>query len=181
MKNQAFVFIISILVVSCKKEEIWPFGDLWKGAQTFGYVQAQRNGEIWDASASLTKWETKPDFFEVGFLAYFKSDSTLAESMSLQNIPIAKGSYNVYRTIGLGGTWIDSLGAIYVLRYDDVPRATYFPDNDRNSRLWVDEIDTISGTISGRFDLFFKKDTADKVTKYPSHIHFENGVFQARF
>jgi hypothetical protein len=182
MRRLTYLIVFLILIFTyCKKEEIWPYGETWKGPQDYGYVQALRNGEAWEASASLHLRENKPNYCEIEFYSYFKSDSILAESLGLISVPIEKGTYNVHHTIGLGGTWVDSVSSLYVLLYDDVPRATYFPDSNKPNRLWIDAIDTLSGTISGRFDLFFKKDTADKVTKYPGSIHFESGVFKARF
>jgi hypothetical protein len=182
MRKLTFLAIcFTLLFTYCKKEEIWPYGETWKGPQDYGYVQALRNSEPWEASASLTLVQDRPQYCAIKFYSYFKTDSILAESLSLINAPIKVGSYTVYHTYGLGGKWADSLRGLYVLRYDDVPRATYFPDSNKPNRLWIDAIDTLSGTISGRFDLFFKKDTADKVTKYPGSIHFESGVFKASF
>jgi len=181
MNKLVFVMVVVLLALCCEKEAVWLFDEIWEGPQEYGNVHALRNGEIWEASASLRLRKDKPNFFEIGFLAYSEKDSILAESMGLHIIPLEKGIYTVHHTIGLIGTWKDSTGGIYLLRNDDVPRATYFPDANRSNRLWIDDIDTLSGTISGRFDLFFKKDTADKVTKYPSLIHFEKGEFKARF
>jgi hypothetical protein len=186
MKGIFFIAVAAILfVIGCKKEEIWPFGDIWKGSQEYGYVQALRKGEKWEASAIAAFREGKPKYCDINFLAYFEADTNiLAESLGLILVPVKTGVFNVYNTIGLQNTsWADSTSGIYGLREDDVPRATYFPYSSPfvKNRIWIDEVDNKAGTISGRFDVTFRIKEEHEDKKYPHVIRFSDGVFKTRF
>jgi hypothetical protein len=186
MKRVLFITIAAALfVIGCKKDETWSFGEIWKGSQEYGYVQALRNGEKWEASAIAVFREDRPKHCEINFLAYFQADTNiLAESLGLILVPVKIGVFNVYNTIGLQSTsWADSTSGIYGLRYDDQPRATYFPYSNPfiKNQIWVDEVDSKAGTISGRFDVTFLIDKEDSDTKYPHVIRFSDGVFKTKF
>ena len=182
MRKLNFLIVsLTLLFTYCTKEEIWPFYEIWEGPQNYGQVQALRNGEAWEASAYATFFiKEKPNHCGVSFAAFYP-DSVLAESFAISYIPAAVGSYKIHNTKGLSGPWYDSLDCSYHLKHDDVNLASYYPDPNANTnRIWVDEIDTIAGTISGRFDVTLEKDPDDKVTKYQHTVRFKNGVFKAR-
>jgi len=181
MKKITFVGFSVLLIICCKKEEYWSLGETWKGTQEYGYVNAIRNGEYWEASAIATQSDEYPAYGAINFLAYFESDSILAESFSFSHVPMKSGKFNVHNTLGRNGQWVDSLRGGYYLVYYDVFRAKYFPDSSKTNYIWIQEIDTIGGSIRGKFDVTFRIGKDHEDTNYPRQIHFADGVFDCRF
>ncbi|MBL7796837.1 MAG: hypothetical protein JNJ90_10065 [Saprospiraceae bacterium] len=184
MKKIALLAVVALSIICCEKEEVWPFFQTWKGPQNYGQVHAIRNGEIWEASASGHFFSTSdPHHCAISFTAFYPDSilSVVAESFGFSNVPVAVGSYKIHLSEVLSPAWYDSLRCLYVLKHDDVVITEYRPDpNVESNRVWVDAIDTVAGTISGRFDVTLLKDPDDTRTKFPRTIRFQNGTFTAR-
>jgi len=184
MKKIALAIVTTLLITCCEKEEIWPFFDLWKGPQNYGQVQAMRGGEDWEASAYATFFiKERPYQFGVSFLAFYPDSilSIVAESFSISNIPAAVGVYQIDNTADLPGPWEGKLRSLFSIKHDDVVITDYRPGpRVESNRVWVDAIDTVVGTVRGRFDVTLLKDPNDTRTKFPRTVRFKNGVFTAR-
>ncbi len=71
--------------------------------------------------------------------------------------------------------------SLFSIKNDDVVITDYQPDPGiETNKVWVDAIDTVAGTISGRFDVTLLKDPDDTRTKFPRTVRFQNGTFTAR-
>jgi len=208
MKKLSLALVATLFISSCRKDEPWPwppFFELWKGEQTHGNVIATRNGQIWEASAFAYFFDKyNPDHFSLSFLAY-SPDGILAESFAIINIPAATGSYQLNNRGDLVGMPPDSVICLFNLVHDDLdltggyypapwsclhkPLAMnrqlplshgFSPVKVNVNKIWVDEIDTIAGTVKGRFDVVLERNPDDKLSKYPRAFHFQNGAFTAR-
>ncbi|MEQ1747517.1 MAG: hypothetical protein ABMA02_18955 [Saprospiraceae bacterium] len=206
MRYFVLLAFAALLFTACQKEEYWdwPFFEVWKGDQTHGKVTAIRNGQSWEGSAVAYFFNIdNPDRFDLSFSGFFP-DGILAENMDISNIPKSVGSYTIYNSQGLSGTWgEDSTSCKFDLIEDDI-RLTdgYFPvawshslrpplSQNQSSlgaplqfleihtnRIWVDAIDTIVGTVSGRFEVTVEKGQDE--SKFPKRFRFKNGAFTAR-
>lgn len=179
MKKITLALIAILLITCCEKEEIWPFFDLWKGPQDYGQVQAMRNNVLWEASAYFGTDPSKPNHFELEFIAFYP-DSIVAETFSIGRIPKQVGEFHV---LNFPPPKYDSLSSLYLLKHDDAPLEWYYSQTyeNRENKVWINEINTIAGIISGGFDITFRKDTSNDVTKFPNVVRFKNGVFKVDF
>jgi len=179
MRKVTLAIVAAFLITCCEKEEVWPFFQIWKGPQDYGQVQAMRNDVFWEASAYLSSHPYRPNHFDLEFTAFYP-DSVVAESFSILRIPKQVGEFLVWN---YPPPKFDNLSSLYLLKHDDIPLAWYFSKTHENleNRVWINEIDTIAGIISGGFDITFRKDTGDKTTKFPTIVRFENGVFKVDF
>lgn len=184
MKKIALAIVATLFIICCEKEEVWPFLQIWKGPQNYGQVQATRNGEVWEASAYAFFFiKERPYQFGVSFLSFYPDSilSIVAESFSISNIPAAVGVYQIDNTVDLPAPWEGKLRSLFSIKNDDVVITDYLPDPEvESNRVWVDAIDTVAGTISGRFDVTLLKDPDDTRTKFPRKVRFQNGTFTAR-
>lgn len=179
MKKNALAIVAILFITGCEKEEVWSFYETWKGPQDFGYVQAMRNDVLWEASAYFGTDPSKPNHFELGFIAFYP-DSIVAESFSIGKIPKQVGEFLV---LNYPPPKYDNLSSLYLLKHDDAPLAWYYSKKygNQENKVWINEIDTVSGMISGGFDITFRKDTGDETTKFPNIVRFKNGVFKVSF
>jgi hypothetical protein len=189
MKSTPIIINLLLLVTifSCKKAEkeepVWPLGDYWKGSQTYGTVQALRNGEVWEASGIAFHDGSE---LECGILigTFDPIDSVERENLSFSYVPYTPGLFEVSK-----GKWISVNGSLqwvkvanrYALQYDDLVNTVFYPDTTKNNWIQIESIDSIQGIIKGKFDVTYRiSPSGEEKTDYPREVHFSQGSFEVR-
>ncbi len=185
MKSTSVIIILLAitLVFSCKKEEkvepVWPLGNYWKGSQTYGKVQALRNGEVWEASGIASHHDPDPEC-TISFGTFDQIDNVQREGISFSYLPYMVGLYKVSQ-----GEWITINGALtwvkvanqYSLQYDDLVSTVFYPDTTKNNWVRIESIDSIQ--IKGKFDVTYRiSPQGEANTNYSPEVHFSEGVFE---
>ncbi|MFN0036325.1 MAG: hypothetical protein ACKVUS_14770 [Saprospiraceae bacterium] len=177
-----FVTIIILAIAlffACKKEKeekYWPLGNNWKGPQTYGKVQALRNGEFWEASGSAS--QVPYPTCGIIFRTFDPIDSVYTENLSFYRAPYTEGLFTVDH-LHLSAN--DSLRSLYVLLYDDLAGPFFHPDTTKNNWIWIESVDTVQKIIKGKFDVTYRIDPSDVGnTNYPPEVHFSEGVFEVK-
>lgn len=90
--------------------------------------------------------------------------------------------YPIDNTVSLPDPWKGELWSFFALKHDDLTIDIYYPKPGvESNKVWVDAIDTVVGTVSGRFNVTLRKaPPGDTRTKFPQTVRFQNGTFTAR-
>lgn len=66
--------------------------------------------------------------------------------------------YPIDNTVSLPDPWKGELWSFFALKHDDLTIDIYYPKPGvESNKVWVDAIDTVVGTVSGRFNVTLRK------------------------
>lgn len=145
--------LIGILFISsCKKENmvvIYEAGD-----QEYGWAKGTKEGYDWEASGYWRYHRNDSTHWGIDFVTY-SSYGAERENITLNEIPYSTGTYPVRGRIrDLGDGFV---GGSFGMRADDGDALIGYlePNNDENGYITVSEIDTMTNTMKGFFEIYF--------------------------
>jgi hypothetical protein len=166
----------------CKKDELEIFEP---GDQAYGTMQADKKvnwigKEKWTASGVAIREQEQPDrLFRIGGRTY-SEDGEERESLTIFEIPLSKGTYPIFTNREDAQS---KVYAVYGRRISDgdVVGALYRPTKSNQNCITVTEIDTVSGTVKGRFRVEFSIVDEYDNSEFPDCVLFKNGTFDLKF
>ncbi len=174
MKKINFIILLFglLAIISCKREDdeviIYDPGD-----QEFGWATGTKKGKAWEASGFWRYHQNDSTYWGINFTTY-SSYGAQRETFALNEIPFSLGTFPVKGKIndlgdgfvgGSFGQWADDgdalIGGMYV-------------NDDKNGFITISEMDTVTNTMKGFFELYFISD--DKSLK----VEIKDGKFDVR-
>ena len=169
----AWAILTSVTIISCKKENT---GETPKFPPNYwGEASAQKNGIIWKA-APVCQTNFNNNNTSTIEIDSFINGSFLTESLMFQEVPLAIGTYDVFKSTGVDNGVLDS--HLYFWE-SDVPLGLYHVLEGFPNQLTISSYDTTSKEIKGAFTLTLLVDHRP-YPGAPDTIRFTNGQFHGR-
>lgn len=171
--NLIFLLFVIFAAISCQKEDDGMVIIYEPGNQEFGWAKGTKEGKAWEASGFWRYHQNDSTYWGIDFTTYSKQGEQ-RENFSLNEIPFSVGSFPVKGKIndlddgfvgGSFGQWGDD---------GDVLIGFMNLNEKENSFITISEIDTLTGTMKGFFEIHFISE--DESLK----IEIKNGEFEVR-
>jgi hypothetical protein len=180
MKQVIVFFIVSLLAVSCHKDQGSEFviPIYTPGPRDTGWGKAKRDGHNWEATAFARKHQDGKNYIGID-LWTFSEEGFNRETLSLNEIPLAVGKYVIKGNIA--NTYDGFIGGFYSIFQDDGDVAGPPFDHDDNDKgiLELTKVDTVNNIVTGKFDRVVFKNRKEH-SFFPEKVIFENGSFEMK-
>ena len=156
MKSVFFsVLLIGILFHSSCKDKDDDLNTIYEpGNQKFGWATGKKDGKMWESSGFWRYHQNDSTFWGIDFYTYSPFGEQ-REHYALNEIPLSKGTFPIKGKINdLGDGFV---GGSFGLWGDDGDVLLGFMnlDDEEDSYLNISELDTLTKTIKGFFEIHF--------------------------
>lgn len=174
--------IICLSFLNCTKEDE-PTETFFPGSQAEGFFQATKNGNSpWAASGRTQRDPYCPDLTSIQGYTFDKYGQ-LRETLFLNEIPLAVGTYILASGKVEDGDGIAEARYHRSISDGDVSGASYnlFGFKPQPNSVKITVVDSTNNIIKGAFNLAFYIQDSDRNKGFPNSVQFENGTFEVNF